>query len=93
VAPTAETIAWLKDHGIASYAATPDATAAHHAVDLTGATALVIGSEQYGLTDAWLDGADERIVIPMPGSVDSLNAAMSAGILLFEAVRQRSIAG
>jgi len=93
VAPTADTIAWLKDHRIASYAATPDATAAHHAADLTGATALVIGSEQYGLTDAWLDGADESIVIPMPGSVDSLNAAMSAGILLFEAVRQRTITG
>jgi TrmH family RNA methyltransferase len=52
--------------------------------------ALVVGSEQYGLTDAWLQGADARVLIPMPGSVDSLNAAMSAGILLFEAVRQRS---
>ncbi|MCJ7725867.1 MAG: hypothetical protein MUP76_05705 [Acidimicrobiia bacterium] len=83
----------MQEHGIRSLAATPAAETPHHAADLTGAVALVIGSEQYGLTDAWLEGADERIVIPMPGSVDSLNAAMSAGILLFEAVRQRSIGG
>jgi len=90
VAPSGETIAWLKDRGIASFAATPSADTPHHAADLTGPAALVIGSEQYGLTETWLEGASERIVIPMPGSVDSLNAAMSAGILLFEAVRQRS---
>ena len=90
VASTAETRDWLRAHGIRSLAATPAATVAHHDADLTGAVALVIGSEQYGLTDAWLDGADQGIVIPMPGSADSLNAAMSAGILLFEAVRQRS---
>ena len=50
----------------------------------------VVGSEQYGLSATWMDGADAGVVIPMPGSVDSLNAAMAAGILLFEAVRQRS---
>ncbi|MBU1494927.1 MAG: RNA methyltransferase [Actinobacteria bacterium] len=91
VASTADTIVWLRERGIRSLAATPGATIAHHDADLTGPVALVIGSEQYGLTDAWLEGANQQIVIPMPGSVDSLNAAMSAGILLFEAVRQRSL--
>ncbi len=90
VASTPETLAWLAGRRITSFAATPSATLAHHDADLRGPAALVIGSEQYGLTDAWLDGADHRVVIPMPGSVDSLNAAMSAGILLFEAIRQRS---
>ena len=90
VASTPDTIAWLRERRIRSLAATPAAATPHHAADMTGPVALVIGSEQYGLTDAWLEGADERIVIPMPGSVDSLNAAMSAGILLFEAIRQRS---
>jgi TrmH family RNA methyltransferase len=90
VASTPETISWLRNRGITSLAATPAGARPHHATDLTGPVALVIGSEQYGLTDAWLHGADGRVVIPMRGSVDSLNAAMSAGILLFEALRQRA---
>jgi TrmH family RNA methyltransferase len=49
----------------------------------------VIGTEQYGLSDAWLRAARDRVRIPMAGSADSLNAATAAGIALFEAVRQR----
>jgi len=90
VASTRETISWLHAAGIESFAATPAGAQPHYETDLTGPAALVVGSEQYGLTDAWLQGADHRVVIPMAGSVDSLNAAMSAGILLFEALRQRS---
>lgn len=90
VSSTHETLGWLRDAGIASLAATPAGAKPHWQADLTGPVALVVGSEQYGLTDAWLQGADDRVLIPMPGSADSLNAATSAGILLFEAVRQRS---
>ena len=90
VASTPDTLAWLAGRGIATVAASPAADLPHHRADLSGAVALVVGSEQYGLTAAWLEGADHRVVIPMPGSVDSLNAAVSAGILLFEAARQRS---
>ena len=93
VASTEATIAWLRTRGIASFATTPDTSTPHWGADLTGSSALVVGSEQYGLSTAWLDGADVRIVIPMPGSVDSLNAAMAAGVVLFEAVRQRASAG
>ncbi|MEX1208887.1 MAG: RNA methyltransferase [Acidimicrobiia bacterium] len=82
-------IDWLRANRVQVLAATPLGAMPHHSVDLTGPTALVVGSEQYGLSDAWLEAADSRIVIRMPGSVDSLNAAMAAGILLFEAVRQR----
>ena len=89
VADSPDAIAAFRGAGVAILAATPDGTVAHHAVDLTVAVAIAVGSEQYGLTEAWLDAADARIVIPMPGSVDSLNAAMAAGVLLFEAVRQR----
>lgn len=89
VADSSEAVATLRGAGVKILAATPDATVAHHAVDLTVPVAIAVGSEQYGLTEAWLDAADERIVIRMPGSVDSLNAAMAAGVLLFEAVRQR----
>ena len=92
VATSEETIAWLSDRRITTFATTPDTTELHTDADLTGAVAVVIGAEQYGLSDTWLDGADHRIRIPMAGSADSLNAAMAAGIALFEAVRQRRAA-
>lgn len=89
VTDTATAIDLLRARGIKMLAATPEGAAPHHSLDMTGPTALVVGSEQYGLSSAWLDAADARIVIRMPGSVDSLNAAIAAGILLFEGVRQR----
>lgn len=89
VTDTDTAIASLASRGIRTFATTPDASLAHFDADLTGPAALVVGSEQYGLSDRWLEAADDRIVIPMPGSVDSLNAAMAAGIVVFEALRQR----
>ena len=56
---------------------------------MTGPTALVMGTESTGLTDAWRVAADAHIRIPMLGRLDSLNVSVSAAILLFEAVRQR----
>lgn len=66
----------------------------HTQADLTGPTAIVIGPEDVGLADHWLAAADRtaghRVHIPMHGrTVDSLNAAAAAAILLFEATRQR----
>jgi len=90
VADTARTLAWLHQRGVRTVATTPSATRAHWDTDLTGAVALVVGSEQYGLSADWIAGASERVLIPMPGSVDSLNAALAAGIVLFEALRQRT---
>jgi len=86
--PTA--IASLRRAGVRIVATTPDAALPYFEADLTGPTALVVGSEQYGLTSAWIEEADTRVAIPMPGSADSLNAAMAAGIVVFEAVRQRT---
>ncbi|MBC8040046.1 MAG: RNA methyltransferase, partial [Opitutaceae bacterium] len=60
-------------------------------VDLKGPLAIVMGSEQYGLSDYWLKEADQRVVIPMAGQADSLNVAMATIITLFEAVRQRGV--
>ena len=90
VASSEETIEWLRRQDIATFATTPDTETLHTDSDLTGAVAIVVGTEQYGLSDLWLEEADSRIRIPMAGSADSLNAAMAAGITLFEAVRQRS---
>jgi TrmH family RNA methyltransferase len=89
VTDSATAVAHLRRARIKIIATTPAGTTAHHAAVLTGPVAIVIGSEQYGLTATWLEAADAAIVIPMPGSVDSLNAAMAAGIVLFEALRQR----
>ena len=57
---------------------------------MKGGTAIVIGSEATGLTEQWREAADAHIRIPMLGALDSLNASVSAAILLFEAVRQRN---
>ena len=93
VASTTDAISFLRGSGITIVATTPVGDSPHYAPDYTPASAVVVGSEQYGLSREWLEAADVRVVIPMPGSVDSLNAAMAAGIVLFEAVRQRTIAG
>lgn len=89
VASTEVAIDWLRRHAFTTFATTPDADTLHTEADLTGGVAIVVGTEQYGLSDTWLNGADHRIRIPMAGAADSLNAAMAAGITLFEAVRQR----
>jgi TrmH family RNA methyltransferase len=71
-------------------AAVVDAQDRYTDADLTKPTALIVGSEDEGLNDAWRAVADEHVAIPMrTQTADSLNAATSAGVLLFEAVRQR----
>ena len=58
--------------------------------DLSKPTAFIVGSEDEGLSEEWRELADEQVAIPMSATTaDSLNAATSAGVLLFEAVRQR----
>lgn len=88
VASTEETLEFLDDHGIEVYATSPAATLAHFEADLSRPCALVVGAESVGLSDAWL--ARNRLLIPMTGTIDSLNASVSAGVVLFEAVRQRA---
>jgi TrmH family RNA methyltransferase len=71
-------------------AAVVDAPLRYTDADLTRPTAFIVGSEDQGLSEAWRNLADENVAIPMsPRTADSLNAATSAGVLLFEAVRQR----
>jgi RNA methyltransferase, TrmH family len=82
--------AWLKEQRIRAVATTPAATALYTNTDLRGPLAIVMGSEQYGLSDYWLKESDAQVRIPMAGQADSLNVAMATIITLFEAVRQRS---
>jgi TrmH family RNA methyltransferase len=90
-ASLADTTKFLRSKDVIPFVTTPAATQAHFEVDLTGPTALVIGSEHDGASSAWMEGAHEKLLIPMAGDADSLNAAMSAGIVLYEAVRQRAV--
>ncbi len=56
-----------------------------------GPIAVVVGNERYGVSRAWLDAADEAACVPMPGPADSFNVAVAAGVVLFEAARQRAL--
>ena len=89
-AGSAEAAAWLKDQGIRILTAQLQDSHLYYHTPMTEGTAIVIGSEAQGLSDIWRQAADAHIRIPMLGEMDSLNASVSAAILLFEAVRQRS---
>ena len=90
IASTHETLTWLGVNGIRFIVTTPDAATLHWEADYQGSVAVIVGSEQYGLSATWIDNAVATTRIPMAGTADSLNAAMATGITLFEAVRQRS---
>lgn len=87
---TAEVIQWLDKHRILSYATSLEASIPYTTADFTQASAIIMGTEATGLTDAWLKAANHRIIIPMHGIADSLNISTSAAIVVFEAIRQRN---
>ena len=89
-ASSAETIAWLRARGIRILTAQLQDSSWYYDTDMTGGTALIMGTESTGLTNIWREAADAHIKIPMLGRLDSLNVSVSAAILLFEAVRQRN---
>ena len=90
-ASSEETIGFLKERGIQILTAQLQDSSLYYDVDMRKGTAIVMGTESTGLTDAWRKAADAHIRIPMLGSLDSLNVSVSAAILLFESVRQRQI--
>ena len=91
-ATTEEAWAWLAAHDVEIIATTPDTQVEHTDVDLTGAVAVAVGSEKYGLTEIALERAQHHVRIPMVGRANSLNVATSAAIVVYEAVRQRRTA-
>ncbi len=88
-ASSRDTIKWLKDNKISIYTAQLQDSEWYYSTDMSGGTAIVMGTESTGLTDLWRQAADAHIKIPMLGQLDSLNVSVSAAILLYEAVRQR----
>ena len=93
--PDAETaIRCLKERGFRLYGTHLGVNAKDYRdCDFTGPTAFVLGAEKWGLTDQARDLMDEALFIPMRGMVQSLNVSVATATLLFEALRQRQVAG
>ena len=85
-----EAAALLRSHSIRSYAAVASGGCAPADAPLHQPAALWIGNEGAGLSAAELAACDARITLPMPGAVESLNAAVAGSLLLYEASRRRA---
>lgn len=82
---------YLKQSGFTLIAATEKVDGLIYDVDMTGPCAIVMGSEGKGISQAMLDLADEKCAIPMAGEISSLNVSVAASIMMYEAVRQRTM--
>ena len=91
IGSTAEVINYLKEHNINIYCAALQASVDYHTQDYIKPTAIVVGTEATGLSEVWLQHSTQNIIIPMHGEIDSMNVSVAAGILIFEAKRQRQI--
>ncbi len=85
-----ETLAWCRQHQIQTICADVHASASYDQVDWKQPSALILGPESTGLTSEEIAVADHAVKIPMSSAAESLNVAVAAGVLLYEALRQRS---
>jgi 23S rRNA (guanosine2251-2'-O)-methyltransferase len=84
-----KTLQLLRDNGIRVVACTEKASKDLYEVNLTGPIALIMGSEEDGISDPLLREADELAKIPMKGRIGSLNVSVAAGVAIYEVVRQK----
>ena len=87
-----KTIRFLNDNGMRVVACTEKASETLYSVSLSGPIAIVLGSEEDGISDELIREADELARIPMKGKIESLNVSVAAGVVIFEAIRQRASA-
>jgi 23S rRNA (guanosine2251-2'-O)-methyltransferase len=80
----------LKEHGIWVYGTASNGDAEFWTTDLTGPVALVVGSEGRGISRLVRESCDRILSIPMKGKLDSLNASVAAGVVMYEILRQRT---
>ena len=85
----AETIKKLKEQGLWIIGTDMDTDVEYTKQDYTGDIAIIIGSEGFGMSKIVKDNCDFLIKIPMQGKITSLNASVSAGIVIYEALKQR----
>ena len=84
-----EALKWLKGGAMRVVAASPSAEEIYSEVDLKSPVAIVVGTEDEGLSDFWMTNAEVKVKIPMMGKVNSLNVSVSTALILYEATRQR----
>jgi TrmH family RNA methyltransferase len=89
MATSEDVIAFLKKYNFNIFSAILQESEPYHTQDYTLPTAIIVGTEANGLTQEWRDAATKNISIPMQGVIDSMNVSVAAGILIFEAKRQR----
>ena len=87
---TDEIIRYLKKNKILIFCAALQSSKTYSECDFSQGAAIVVGTESTGLSPKWLEESDQNIKIPMHGEIDSLNVSVAAGILIFEAKRQRN---
>ncbi len=92
VSNLARRLEWLRTHGLWVIGASGDVATSWTAIDYGKPVALVVGGEGKGMRALTRSLCDELASIPMAGTVSSLNVAVATGIMLFEVVRQRSVA-
>ncbi len=86
-----ETMNFLHNSGLKIVAATEKGNSLYFQSDLTGPLAIVMGSEEDGVSNDIIRQADELLKIPILGKISSLNVSVASGVLLYEAIRQRSV--
>jgi TrmH family RNA methyltransferase len=85
-----DALAFLKKEKISIVAATPHANLEFTKADFTKPLAIGVGTEQYGLSEQWMEKSDIQVKIPMFGAADSLNVASATTLMLYEVVRLRA---
>jgi TrmH family RNA methyltransferase len=84
-----DAFSYLRENQIALLAATPQADEEYTRMDLSVPLAVIVGTEDDGLSDFWLQKADLKVKIPMAGKVNSLNVSIATALIVYEAKRQR----
>lgn len=85
------TMRYLKENGVRVVACTEKATENIFEAPLSGPVALLMGSEEDGISDVLLRAADELVMIPMRGKIGSLNVSVAAGVAMYQVVRARAV--
>lgn len=86
-----QTVNFLQNSGLRVIACTEKGKGSMYAIDYTGPTAIVLGSEEDGISDEIIRKSDDLAVIPQSGQVGSLNVSVAAGVIIYETVRQRNL--
>ncbi|HTF06312.1 MAG TPA: 23S rRNA (guanosine(2251)-2'-O)-methyltransferase RlmB [Bacteroidia bacterium] len=85
------TIEFLKNSGLTIASCTEKGSVPYYTAPLSGPLAVIMGSEEDGISGEYLKKSDVRVLVPMKGTISSLNVSVATGIILFEVLRQREL--